>query len=348
MRFGLFYLPSFDLDVHRDAQTLFAQIIEQVELAEALGLDSAWVAEHHFTAYGGDIPNPPVLLSALAQRTKRIRLGTSGVALPLNRPLNTAEQLAMVDALSGGRLDIGVVRGFLNFEFEALNVEMAESRERFNEGLEIIRGTFANERFSFSGKYNQFADVELRPRPVQRHPAIFVGSVASEETLVYAGTHGLNLMVIPYAVSPEAVKKQVAVYHDALREAGHDPENHRVMGAYHMYMDDDLERAKDTAREPMLRYLGYIRDAVSDDRWSGDYESYRGMVKMIEALMDFEIICDRRSLFGDARRIHEGLASAREIGITDVSLVTIMPGLAQDKILASMRLFAEKVIPKYR
>ena len=90
MKFGLFFLPSFDVAVHRDSATLYEQILEQVELAENLGYESAWVAEHHFSAYGGDVPNPPLLLAAMAQRTERMRLGTAGVALPLNKPLNTA------------------------------------------------------------------------------------------------------------------------------------------------------------------------------------------------------------------------------------------------------------------
>lgn len=109
MKFGLFFLPSFDAATHKDAQTLYQQIFEQVELCEELGCDCTWCAEHHFTPYGGDIPSPPLFLAALAQRTRRMRLGTSGVALPINRPLNTAEQLAMVDNMCGGRLDIGMV-----------------------------------------------------------------------------------------------------------------------------------------------------------------------------------------------------------------------------------------------
>ena len=348
MRFGLFYLPSFDPAVHRDSATLFRQIIEQVQLAESIGLDSTWVAEHHFTPYGGDVPNPPLLLAALAQHTERMRLGTAGVALPLSRPLNTAEQLAMIDALSGGRLDIGVVRGFLNFEFEALNVPMDESRERFYEGIDIIRGTFANEVFSYDGKHNRFRDVALRPRPVQSAPRISVGSVMSPETLEYAGRNGFDLMVIPYAVSPKVIRQQVGVYHEALRSVGRDPDDHRVMAPYHMYVDEDEERAKDTVRDPMLRYVGYLRDAVAGDRWSGDYEAYRGMVKMVEALMDFDLLYEDRTLFGDGKRVRDRIHAAMELGITDLSFVTILPGLAQKDILASLRRFSSEVLPEFR
>ncbi len=347
MKFGLYYLPSFDADVHKNSETLYQQIFEQVELGEALGLDSVWVAEHHFCTYGGDIPNPPLFLAALAQRTKRMRIGTGGVALPLNKPLQTAEQLAMVDAMSGGRLEIGVVRAFLNFEYEALNVDMGESRERFEESLEILRGTWENEVFSYQGKFNQFDRVELRPRPVQPKPPITVGSVMSPESIIAAGRQGFDLMVIPYAVPPQHVRDQIDLHRKSLEEGGHDPAQQRVMAPYHLYVAEDVEAAKQTVREPMLRYISYLRDSVSEDKWSGDYENYRGMVKMIEKVMDFDLIYDGRSLFGDPAHVHECIELAADLGVTEITLVTIMPGLTQGQILDSLRLFGRDVLPRY-
>ncbi len=348
MKFGLLYLPTFDVDVHHDSTTLYDQIFEQVELGEALGFDTVWAAEHHFTPYGGDVPNPPLLLAALAQRTKRIRLGTAGVALPLNRALNTAEQLAMVDAMSGGRVDIGVVRAFLDFEYEALQVDMAESRERFNESVEILLGTWANARFSYHGKHNQFENVALRPRPVQRRPRIIVGTVLSPESARYAGLHGFDLMVIPYAVSLAGVKQTVRIYHEALLEAGHKISDHHVHGTFHLFVDRDEATAIATVREPLLRYVQYFADAVAGDRWSKDYVGYEGLASKVLALKNFEVLYDRRTLIGTPARLHETMAEIIDSGITEVSFITILPGLAQAKILDSMRLFAAEVMPRYR
>ena len=270
------------------------------------------------------------------------------MALPLNKALNTAEQLAMVDAISGGRLEIGVVRAFLNFEFEALGVDMGESRERFDEAVEIIQGTWANERFSFHGKYNHFDDVELRPRPVQRNPRLLVGAVMSPETIVSAGHKGFDLMVIPYAVSLDVVAQQTQLYRDSLKEAGRDPADYRVLAAYHAFVNPDEELAKDWVREPILRYIGYVRDSVRADKWSKDYQSYQGMVKMIEALMDFDLLYDEgRTLFGDPGHVQANIERAAEAGITDINLVTILPGLEQQKILDSLRVFAAEVMPKF-
>lgn len=348
MRIGLLYLPTFDAATHGDSAGLYQQIFEQVELAESLGYDTVWLAEHHFTPYGGDIPSPPLLLAALAQRTRRMRLGTAGVALPLNRALNTAEQLAMVDALCGGRLDIGVVRAFLDFEFDALQVDMAESRERFNESVDILLGTWANERFSYHGKHNHFDNVELRPRPVQRRPRIVVGTVLSPESARYAGLNGFDLMVIPYAVSLAGVKATVQVYHEALLEAGHRIEDHRVHGTFHMYVDRSEAAAIAATREPMLRYVQYFADATAGDRWSKDYAGYQGLSAKVMSLKDYDLLYDRRVLIGDPARLHDTLAMILEAGITELSLVTILPGLPQEKILDSLRLFAAEVMPRYR
>ena len=249
--------------------------------------------------------------------------------------------------LSGGRLDIGLVRGFLPFEFEALGVDQAESRDRFDEAVEILLGLWTNERFSYRGRFFQFDDVELRPRPVQTRPRILVGSVSTPASIVAAARQGFDLMVIPYAVSPEGVKQQVDLYRDTLRECGRDPGAHRVLAAYHVFVDAAEARAVDTVREPILRYVGYLRDAVTADRWAAGYEAYRGMAKMAESIMDFDLLYDGRTLFGDPAHACACVERAAEAGIDEIGLVTILPGLPQAQVLDSLRLFASEVIPKF-
>ena len=345
MRFGLLYLPTFHAATHGSSAGLYQQIFEQVELAERLGFHSVWAAEHHFTPYGGDIPNPCTLLAALAQRTTRMRLGTAGIALPLNHALNTAEQLAMVDALSNGRLDIGVVRAFLHFEYEALQVDMEASRERFNESVEILLRAFAEESFEYRGKHYNFDEVALRPRPVQTRPRIMVGTVLSPESARYAGLNGFDLMVIPYAVSLEGVRHTVALYHEALREAGHDPATHQVHGCFHLYTALEEAACIAEARAPMLAYVQYFIDAISGDRWSSAYPGYQGMVEKVRLLQNFDLLYDRRSFIGTPARLRETLAMAQDAGITEMSFITMLPGLMQDRVLDSLRLFAAEVMP---
>src|SRR5947209_5515648 len=122
MRFGIFALPTYFAENDGSLSEFYQHILALLTEAEALGFDSAWVNEHHFHAYGGMIPSPPVLLAALARRTSRIRLGTSVALLPLHHPLQAAEAYAMLDQISGGRLDLGIGRGFVKNDYDTLGV----------------------------------------------------------------------------------------------------------------------------------------------------------------------------------------------------------------------------------
>ncbi len=345
MKYSLFYLPAFHEATHRDPRTLYQQIIEEVQLGEAIGLEKVWCAEHHFHPYGGDIPNPALLLGVLAQHTERIKLATGGVAVPLHRPVELAEQLAMVDVLSGGRLEIGFVRAFLAFEYDAYNVDMGESHARFREGVEVIRGLFAEDRYSVDGEFTKLDRVALRPRPIQRHPRVTLGAIATKESFELAGQQGMDLMVIPYPFPLEVVASNVGTYRDSLRNAGHDPDEFNVMAPYFFYSEADVGAAKETPREAMINYLGHARDAVSEDRWSADYKGYQGMVKIFESLMDYDLMYDERTLYGHPEKIHATLGEIAAAGITEVALVSNMPGIPHDKVMKSLEFFGQEILP---
>jgi alkanesulfonate monooxygenase SsuD/methylene tetrahydromethanopterin reductase-like flavin-dependent oxidoreductase (luciferase family) len=117
----------------------FQDFLEITQRAEELGFDSVWVSEHHFTRYGGILPRPQVLLAAVAERTKKIRIGTAVSLVPFDNPIRAAEDFALVDVLSGGRLDFGVGRGFFAFEYNGIGVSQDESRQRLEEGPAGIR-----------------------------------------------------------------------------------------------------------------------------------------------------------------------------------------------------------------
>ena len=170
----------------------------------------------------------------------------------------------------------------------------------------------------------------------------------SPESIKYAGAMGLNLMVIPYAVSLAKVKDTITMYRDALADAGHNQDDHSVMGPAHLFVDENEAKAIAAVREPIVRYVGYLRDAVKSDKWSKDYQGYEGMVKMTEALMDFDVLYNRRSVCGDPAHASECIEAFRDAGIDEISFVTIMPGLGQASILDSMRCFASEIMPKYQ
>src|SRR3954462_10117017 len=188
MKFGLFYQLPCSPEQNEGAR--YDETIEQIVYAEELGFDAAWLAELHFFRSFSIMPAPLILAAAIAQRTKRIRLGTAVTLLPLQHPLRTAEEAAVVDILSQGRLEFGVGRGSIALHFEGFDVPRDESRERFEEALTIIERAWTHEICAFDGKYFQVPATTVVPKPVQKpHPPLRIAA-NSIETAEFAGEHG--------------------------------------------------------------------------------------------------------------------------------------------------------------
>src|SRR3984893_10439444 len=152
MKFGILYNTDYYPAAHQSPSNYYAQLLEQTELAEKLGFDAVWFGEHHYSGYSFGAPS--VIAMAAAARTRRIRLGTGVSLIPLHHPLRLAEEYAMLDVLSGGRLEYGIGRGFLNYAYDLMGVERSESFDRFREGTDLIIAAWtATKPFSFQGKF---------------------------------------------------------------------------------------------------------------------------------------------------------------------------------------------------
>src|SRR5438093_2269379 len=151
MKFSMIFLLQWPPDRKTQAQ-VYAEALEQIEMADALGWDAIWLAEHHFSTYGA-CPNTAVLAAAAAMRTKRVRIGSGIVVMPFHHPLRIAEDWAMVDILSGGRLNLGLGRGYQKGEYNGFRIPQSESKERFQESLDILRLAWRGEPFSYTGKH---------------------------------------------------------------------------------------------------------------------------------------------------------------------------------------------------
>ncbi|MDP6182282.1 MAG: LLM class flavin-dependent oxidoreductase [Gammaproteobacteria bacterium] len=346
MKFSLLYLPAYDPSVHGSEREMYDQIMAEVDFGEREGLDRVWVAEHHAGGYGGQLPCVPIMLSALAQRTKRIGLASGGVCVPLHRPIELAEQLAMVDVLSNGRLAVGCAHAFLPYEFEAYNIGMDESRERFRENIEVMRGLWSNERFSYDGKYSQLDNVELTPKPMQKpHPRLSIATIMTRESFEYAGHNGFDLMVVPYINSLEDVAERIGWYHAALRGSGYDPADFNVMGTFHSYCHEDDAVAYETMREPMYEYMRNVRDSARKGVFGKGYESYAKLSDGVQKLMDnYDLMYEERTLFGTPEKLLARIADAKAAGLTEISFITLMPSLSAEQSMRSLRLLNERVV----
>ena len=183
-------------DRGRSAGQFYRELIDQAVLAERLGYKAAFIAEHHFHPYGV-VPNPAVLLAAIAQRTERILLGPAVTILPFRDPRTVAEDYALLDQISGGRVVLGLGSGYLKHEFAGFNRDPMEKRDRFDEGMAIVKRLIAGERVSFTGRFNTLDGVELNVRPVRQNLPIYVAAL-NKEAAYHIGRQGNGLLTIPY------------------------------------------------------------------------------------------------------------------------------------------------------
>ena len=219
MDFGLFVeFPCRDGMTEREA---FAECFALVDEAEARGVDSVWLAEYHFAPISV-LSSPITIASAIAARTQRIRIGLAVVLLPLGHPIRLAEDIATLDHISQGRVEFGVGRGTFPNTHDGFNSPFAESRERFDEYLEIILKAWTMERFSFAGKHYQCKDLCVRPKPVQTpYPPIRVG-ITSEATFPLVGRLGYPIIINPSRVfALTELGPYIQQYRQAWHEAGH-------------------------------------------------------------------------------------------------------------------------------
>jgi natural product biosynthesis luciferase-like monooxygenase protein len=337
MRFGLFFLPADRPGVDVDAARHYREMLDDIVLADALGFESAWFAEHHFSAYGGVMPSIAVFGAMVAACTEQIRIGTAATVLPLRDAVETAESFAMLDQLSDGRVDIGLGRGFLPREFDARSIPVDERGTRFSEGLDVLLGAWSDAPLTFHGTHYDYDGVDVTPKPLQQpHPPVWMAASTTQESFETAGGRGFDLMVNPYLRSDDELAAGVAWYRAARAAAGLDPTTARVMATLHMYCADDVEAARRDTRDAMVEYLAANKGAFDP----------AAVVTIDPATVD--ALWPDKVLFGDTAHIVERVDHWRSVGITDLACMTQFGGLAPGLVTASMRKFATEVIPKFQ
>ncbi|SPP92894.1 LLM class flavin-dependent oxidoreductase [Bradyrhizobium vignae] len=246
-------LPNSLYDPVKGAED-YASYMEQLVSGEKLGFDIIAVNEHHQTAYGL-MPAPNLIASALIQQTKKVRIGVFGRALPLvNNPVNIAEEFAMLDNLSKGRLVVGFVRG-IGAEYHSSGVNPAFSHERFHEAHDlIVRAWRETGPFAFEGEHFSIRYTNLWPRPYQNpHPQIWIPSQGSAETIHWAAAPERKYPFVVTFSTAEAVEKYLNVYRSEAQQFGYEASSNQLGWAAPIYVADTDERAQEEAREPLER-----------------------------------------------------------------------------------------------
>lgn len=353
LQFGLDFFPDAG-PAEKAPDHYFAETLRIARACEDLGSSRIKMVEHYFQPYGGYSPNPVVYLAAAAMVTKRQRLMTGAVLPVFDHPLKLAGELAMLDAISGGRLDAGVARAFLPHEFAAFGVSMDESRGRFEEGIAALERLWTEEHVTFRGRYHSFEDVTSLPRPVQRpRPPIWIAAIATPASFAWAGEQGYGLMVVPYIGDFEELVDHLELYRASFRArrilAGDvDGTKPRVMMVLHCVIDRDGRVAHDRAWAGMERYLRVFRQSAG--WWAGrseaQYRQYEALPLLIDAMTQEKVERENRAIVGDPiEALDRTQAIVDKFGEVEMSFQVHFGGISPEQAIESVRLFAEQVNP---
>ncbi len=345
MRFGL--LQLFENPATRtDACWLESQLASLVE-GERLGFDSLWVGEHHLGEYRV-CASPGLALGALVQRTTRVRIGTAVAVLPFHHPVRIAEEFALLDIASGGRIDFGVGRGFRMQEFAGYGIDPAQSESYFDESLEIIQKLWSSGMLRFHGRHFDLEVSDFQQRPVQRpHPPIWMAAV-SPGSFAKAGRLGLNLLCSSfYGGSVSDLVSGVDAYRQALRKAGHDPGKRRIGLLSLVYVGNTPAEADGVLRDPARWQFEELSRYIPRDPPSS-YEHYAS-IRERALWANWEDLKQRAvAICGDASSVRDRIAQLEaEIGFTDLLCWACVAGVPTSFAFKSMRRIADQVMPAF-
>src|ERR1700730_16756227 len=213
MKFGYYILNTYVPKLDGKSPELYAHWLEQIDAAENLGFDSFWATEHHFRYFGGMLPNPQMLLAAAAQRTKRMRIGPAVTILPMHHPVRIAEDFAMVDLLSNGRLNFGAGRGMHPLEYTVFGADFKTAQLRLPEALDIVVRAWTDDAFEWNGKDYRYPKLAVYPKPLQKpHPPIYITANRDPESFQMIGQRGYHLMTLPWVATNEVHATRVELY----------------------------------------------------------------------------------------------------------------------------------------
>jgi alkanesulfonate monooxygenase SsuD/methylene tetrahydromethanopterin reductase-like flavin-dependent oxidoreductase (luciferase family) len=348
MEFGMFHeFPSLP---RRSESEAFDEAMEQVDAAEQLGLDVMWLAELHFEPRRSLLSAPLSIASAIAARTRRIKIGIAVQVLPLCHPLRLAEEAATVDQLSHGRLIFGVGRSGVAQTYEAYGVPYAESQARFREILEVIERAWTEPCFSYEGAYHRFKDVSVVPKPYQTPMPPIRIAASTPDTFPAIGRRGMPVFASVRHTSWVDLARQIETYHQAWESAGH-PGRGQVFVSAPTYLAETADGARAEPRESIMHFYHEQANLLEGAAKLVDPETAARRMRRVHELRrrSYDDAVGANALIGTPDTIAEKLRSLQaEIGLCGILAELNCGGLIpHEKVVNAMRLLCERVMPAF-
>ncbi len=321
MKFGI--LQFFSWPERRVAlPTVYQRALQRIEIMDQTGYDAVWLTEHHFSDYSV-CPSIPVMGAHAAARTKRLRIGAGVTLAAFYHPLRLAEEIALLDILSAGRVSWGAGRGFDAKEFKTFNVPMAESADRFREVVDVVVRAWTTDRLTYQGKYFSFDNIEVLPKPLQQpHPPMWVAA-GSPEAIDWAASKGHAILMDPHSTHVELGEKK-KFYKQKMGEYGYPVAGRDIPMARLLAIDETDEAAAAGARQGAEWLLKtYV-----------DPKMFSMGIDPVQRYVDSVVI------HGTVERVIDEIARLRE----EIDLQYVIGAPLGHKTFMA---FTEKVLPKF-
>jgi alkanesulfonate monooxygenase SsuD/methylene tetrahydromethanopterin reductase-like flavin-dependent oxidoreductase (luciferase family) len=355
MKFGVFYELSVPRPWDREAErTVYMNALEQVRLADELGFDQVWCVEHHFLEEYSHSSAPELFLTACAMQTKNIRVGHGiVVCVPqFNHPVRIAERAAVLDILSGGRLEMGTGRSATWTELGGFMADPDMTKKTWDEIVRALPKMWTQEHFSHRGEAFSMPSRAILPKPYQKpHPPMWV-AVTSPGTEIDAAERGLGSLGLTFGGIAEQEKK-IAEYRRRIRQC--DPVgdfvNEQVNTVNFLFCHEDLETGASTGQR-LAGTFGYLAAQLLAAREAYPTRSYPSQGLLPQLRQESESPGERRIpeglCIGDPARIIEVVKRWESVGVDRINfLLNAVETVPQEQVLASLRLFAREVMPKF-
>ncbi|MEH7178185.1 LLM class flavin-dependent oxidoreductase [Neobacillus vireti] len=345
IKMGLFYVNECHDGNYERA---YGEMLEQIQYGEELGFESVWLAEHHFSAYGS-MPSPQVAAAAISQITEKMDIGIGISILNFDNPVRIAEDYAMVDVLSKGRLKFGAGRGYQPMEAKGLGISLEKTRERYWEYVDIIQGLWNNDTFSYNGEFYSFENLMLTPKPVQKRIPFYHACISPESFDLMVEKNAQEFMVTPTLMVLDDVLEYTRRTRDRLLAKGIDPKIHMNL---QMNIADDTAQAIKNVEQSMITYFDKVLELIPGAKGTqapATYERFAEVAKEFDGPLNIGALNTGGVVILDSPQgAVNRLEPVEDAGIDSMSCWFRMGDLEHRQVMKAMKRFADEVMPYFK
>jgi natural product biosynthesis luciferase-like monooxygenase protein len=314
---AMMFSVIFFSDVNQTLDHKYQLVFEVATFADQHGFKAVWLPERHFHPFGGIYPSPATLAAALAVKTQNIRLRSGSVVLPLHHPIEVVETWAMIDNLSGGRVDLGFASGWNPNDFILSPGTYGNLKQVWHERIPLVQKLWRGERLAFENGKGETVEIQVYPKPIQPELDIWFVISKSDESFKYAGSQGYNVLTMLQGIDLDELGKKIHLYRTARKENGFDPEAGVVTLMLHTLVNKDLKLVEEAVREPFLAYIksalsGHIQVLSKDQR-----PSEAELNKIVD--YSYERYFKTGALFGSIKETEAVVEKAQAVGVNEIA-----------------------------